>query len=404
MKQEQSHRRRAKTWIGALTAMSLAVVLVACGGGGSSGETTRAQTLSAEASLGARIFSDASLSASGNQSCASCHTSGTGFAQDNFHAAQFGGPLGNLQGGRASPPAAYLHTNTAFAVDVDGAPSGGFFWDGRADSLAAQAAGPFLNPVEMAMPDKASVVARLAAASYAADFKAKYGTAIFGNVDLAYQRMTEAIASFETESNAFHAYSSKYDAFLRGQTTLSAAESRGLALFNDPTKGNCAACHPSDKAANGDHPLFTDFSYDALGVPRNPRLLANADPAHFDLGLCASKGEVAHPDWCGAFKVPSLRNAALRKVYFHNGVFTSLKEVVTFYVQRETHPEKFYPALPGGGHDKYNDLPTAYKANVNTTEAPYDRVLGGTPALTDAEIDDVVAFLGTLSDGWTAAR
>jgi cytochrome c peroxidase len=384
---------------------TIPALFIACGGGGSTDATATSQILSAEASLGARIFNDKNLSASREQSCASCHVDTAGFAQNNGLSAQFGGPLGNLQGGRSSPSAAYLHTNVAFNIDADGTPNGGFFWDGRADSLAEQAAGPFLNPVEMAMPDKASVIDRIKVSSYAADFKAKYGATIFdtANVDLAYQRMTEAIAKFETESSTFHAFSSKYDAFLRDQTTLSAQEQRGLALFNDPLKGNCAACHPSDIADNGDHPLFTDFTYDNLGVPRNPLLSANADAAHFDLGLCTRKGAdpAVNPDRCGAFKVPSLRNVALRKAYFHNGAFTSLKDVVTFYVQRDTNPEKWYPTLPGSGVAKFNDLPVQYQANVNTSEAPYNRILGEAPALSDTEIDDVVAFLGTLSDGYT---
>ena len=165
-------------------------------------------------------------------------------------------------------------------------------------------------------------------------------------------------------------------------------------------KGNCAACHPSGKAADGSFPLFTDFSYDNLGVPRNSAIAANADPDHFDLGLCARAELAARSDLCGAFKVPTLRNVALRKTYFHNGRYTTLKDAVTFYVQRDTHPEKWYPLNPDGSVNKFDDLPAAYRANVNTTEAPYNRRPGDAPALTDAEVDEVVAFLKALSDGY----
>ncbi len=108
----------------------------------------------------------------------------------------------------------------------------------------------------------------------------------------------------------------------------------------------------------------------------------------------------ARTDLCGAFKVPSLRNVAQRQVLFHNGRFTSLKEALTFYGQRDTNPEKWYPLDAAGSVRKFDDLPAAYRGNVNTTEAPYNRKPGDAPALTDAEIDDVVAFLRVLSDGY----
>lgn len=166
--------------------------------------------------------------------------------------------------------------------------------------------------------------------------------------------------------------------------------------------GNCAGCHPSARGADGSLPLFTDFTYDNLGVPRNPALAQNADPTFFDLGLCARpSGELAaRTDLCGAFKVPSLRNVALRSAFFHNGRFGTLKDTLTFYVQRDTNPEKWYPLNPDDSVNKFDDLPAQYHANVNTTEVPYNRKAGDSPALSDAEIDDVIAFLRTLSDGF----
>ena len=138
-------------------------------------------------------------------------------------------------------------------------------------------------------------------------------------------------------------------------------------------------------------------------MPRNPELAQNADLTFFDLGLCGREGGdlAARGDLCGAFKVPTLRNVALRRVLFHNGRFKSLKDALTFYVQRDTSPEKWYPLNSDGSVNKFDDVPALYRANVNTSEAPYNRRPGDAPALSDAEIDDVIAFLNTLSDGYS---
>ena len=382
-------------------ATGVVVVLLASCGGSSSDEQRAPEGLSPAAQLGEKIFRDTSLSASRAQACSTCHVPDNGHAPDNGLPAQFGGPDLTVQGVREAPGIRYLRFNTAFFFASDGTPTGGFFWDGRVASLQAQAAEPFLNPREMAMASKADVVQRLAQATYADEFRALYGAGIFDDADAAYDRMTLAIAQYEKQDEEFAAFSSKYDAFLRGQATLTAQEMRGLALYNDPTKGNCAACHPSARGADGSLPLFTDFTYDNLGVPRNPALQVNADPTYFDLGLCARPdGSLAgRKDLCGAFKVPSLRNVAVRTTFFHNGRFTSLKDALTFYVQRDTNPEKFYPVV-AGVVQKFDDLPVEYHVNVNRTEVPYNRNPGEPPALTDAEIDDVIAFLGALTDGF----
>jgi cytochrome c peroxidase len=384
--------------------LGLSLMLAGCGGGGTAGEAKPAPadaTLSPEAALGEKIFSDVTLSASGRQSCASCHDPAFGHSPPNALAAQFGGPNSDQQGIRKAPGIRYLATNTHFFFASDGTPTGGFFWDGRAPTLAEQATEPFLNPIEMANADKASVVAKLAAAPYAADFKALFGADIFADVDGAYQRLSLAVQQYEREDTEFNSFSSKYDAFLRGTAALSDQELRGLVLYNSPVKGNCAACHPSSRGGDGSMPLFTDFTYDNLGVPRNPELARTADPAYFDLGLCQRPDLPGRGDLCGAFKVPSLRNAGLRQAFFHNGRFKTLKDALTFYVQRDTNPEKWYPLNGDGTVDKFNDLPPEYHRNVNTLEVPYNRHPGDAPALSDAEIDDVIAFLNTLSDGYT---
>jgi cytochrome c peroxidase len=290
--------------------------------------------------------------------------------------------------------------NTAFHFDSEGTPTGGFFWDGRAASLKDQAGQPFLTDFEMANGSKAEVVDRLSRASYANDFKQVFGADIFARPDDAFDRITLALQQYQLEDVEFRPFSSKYDEFLRGRASLSDQELRGLALFNSPDKGNCQACHPSGKAADGSFPLFTDFSFDNLGVPRNPAITRNDDPAYFDLGLCARTDLTASSDLCGAFKVPSLRNVALRQALFHNGRFGTLKEALTFYVQRDTNPEKWYPLNADGAVKKFDDLPPQYVANVNTLEVPYNRQRGDAPALSDAEVDDVIAFLKTLTDGY----
>jgi cytochrome c peroxidase len=394
--------RRVSTWVAAGWA---ACWLAACGGGGTAPAEAPPQesALSAQASLGQKIFNDTSLSASGRQACVSCHAPEAGHSAANDLSVQLGGPLLDQPGHRSSPSIRYLAANTAFHFDTEGTPTGGFFWDGRAASLQDQAGRPFLSAIEMANGSVAEVIERLSRAAYADEFKQLFGADIFSRPDDAFARMTLALQQFQREDPAFRPFTSKYDEFLRGKANLSDQELRGLALFNSPAKGNCAACHPSAKGGDGSFPLFTDFTYDNLGVPRNNELAQNADPAFFDLGLCAREGgDLAdRADLCGAFKVPSLRNVALRRVFFHNGRFKTLKDALTFYVQRDTNPEKFYPLNADSTVRKFDDLPPQYQVNVNTTEAPYNRGPGDAPALSDAEVDDVIAFLQTLSDGYT---
>ncbi len=378
----------------------LALALAGCSGGGSPQTQPQQSTASL---VGAKIFADQSLSASGQQSCQSCHDFASGLAAPNTLSVQSGGVNLERTGLRNSPSITYMRSEFAFHIDPVDGPSGGFFWDGRESTLATQATEPFTNPREMAMPDHSSVVAKLKVASYANDFQAIYGANVFDDVESAYTHMTEAIAAFETEDTRFEPFTSKFDEVQRGAATYSAAEARGFALFTDGSKGNCSACHPSDVGAFGALPIFTDRTYDNLGVPRNTEIPANADPAYYDLGLCNNATiKASNPEVCGAFKVPSLRNVALRHSFFHNGRFHTLKDALNFYVQRDTNPEKFYPLKSDGSYDKFNDLPQQYRQNVNQEEVPYDRHQGDRPALSDAEVDDVIAFLGTLSDGYVA--
>jgi cytochrome c peroxidase len=386
--------------------------LTACGGGSSattaSGTPAPVLTPSAQAAeitvsaLGKLIFRDASLSASGRLACASCHNPDNAHAQTNDLAAQLGGPDLATQGFRAAPSLRYLNLTPRFSFAADGTPSGGFDRDGRAQTLAEQAQRPFLAAHEMANADAAAVIAKLQRAAYAEQFRSVFGAAIFDDPATAFDRVLLALQQYQNEDPAFHPFDSKYDQFIAGKLVLDPAELRGLALFNNPGKGNCAACHTSAKGADGSPPLFTDFSFDNLGVPRNGALAANADPAYFDLGLCGPDRTdlAARRDLCGAFKVPTLRNVATRRVFFHNGRFGNLNDVVAFYVRRDTNPEEWYPTAADGTVQKFDDLPPALRGNVNITEVPYNRRPGDAPALSPTEIDDVVRFLGTLTDGY----
>jgi cytochrome c peroxidase len=212
-----------------------------------------------------------------------------------------------------------------------------------------------------------------------------------------------ALGVFQQNATEFHPFNSKYDAVLRGQATLSPAEERGRTLYLDERKGNCGTCHPIRLGYGGTFPVVSDFGYIAVAVPRNRSLPVNQDPSYYDLGLCGPlRRDLGNrPDLCGMFRAPTLRNVALRHTFFHNGVFHNLKEVMQFYVEREIHPEKWYPRDARGRVRKYDDLPAKYWKNVNR-EAPFDKGPGDEPALSAAEIDAVIAFLNTLTDGWPA--
>jgi cytochrome c peroxidase len=389
-------------------ALTLATALAACSASsGSNPDSNPAapSVLSSAAELGGKIFKDTSLSASGRMSCASCHSPDNAFAAPpGDPAVPHGGPGLDTPGFRNAPSLKYLTQNASFFYDDEGTPTGGFNRDGRADTLAIQARRPFLAAHEMANASAADVVSKLSRASYAADFRALFGEDIFNTPDAAFDHALLALQKYQQEETAeFAPYTSKYDGFLAGNVAFSAQELRGLALFNDPQRGNCAGCHPSGRGPGGAPPLFTDFTYDNLGVPRNPDIPANAAPDYFDLGLCGpDRSDVVaeRPDLCGAFKVPTLRNVALTAPYFHNGRFGTLRDALRFYVRRDTNPEEFYPLDAAGQPMKFNDLPAEYQANVNTTEVPYNRHPGDIPALSDSDIEDVIAFLNTLSDGY----
>jgi cytochrome c peroxidase len=244
------------------------------------------------------------------------------------------------------------------------------------------------------------IVARLQRAPYADDYRKAFGAEIFDDSSKAYAAMLTALERFELEDISFHPYNSKYDDYLDGKAKLSAQEQRGLALFDDPKRGNCATCHLDRKSMDGSHPIFTDYQFEALGVPRNPKIHANASPVYFDMGLCGPLrvDQTKESKYCGLFKTPTLRNVATRHVFFHNGRFHSLKEALRFYVRRDTDPQMWYPVLPSGTIDKFDDLPESLRRNIDIIDEPLTRSKGASPAWSDVEIDDVIAFLKTLTD------
>ena len=384
--------------------------------------------------LGKRIFEDANLSEPRGMSCASCHDPRTAFRSDNKSSIPgvAAGSRPGVFGVRKVPSIMYMSYSPPFGFgprpnDVTGeieiTPAGGQFWDGRAVALDDQVAGPLLDPSEMNNPSKQAVVEKIRDGAYAGLAREVFGDDVFEAPD-AFEKLASAVASYEATPR-FKLFSSRFDDWLEGKTLLSDAEFRGFQAFIDKARGNCLSCHdggnpneayggapaaaPRDSNAplsrNPKNWLFTDFTYDVLGAPRNAAIPANADPARVDLGLCARPGigELAPKGFdtaslCGAFKTPSLRNVAVGGPYLHNGVIASLRDVVAFYFTRDTDPARWYPKSADGTVLKFNDLPAAAWGNVNVKQAPYDRKPGEAPRADDGDIDDIVAFLKTLTD------
>jgi cytochrome c peroxidase len=346
---------------------------------------TAVLALTNEERLGQILYFDRYLSANQNQSCASCHDPDlAGFADPLNQRLPVAFPVSvgsftNLVGGRNAPPAGYAMFSPLFHFDpATGLYVGGQFWDGRALDLQAQAKGPFLNPVEMAMPDEASVINALKdpanpnAAAYQALFLDVYSIDLAGTPDIftTYDKLALAIAAFE-QTPAFASFTSKFDAVVAGAETFTADELAGREIFNrelplaDGTgAGKCFLCHPE--------PLFTDFTYDNLGIPKNKNSLMKKNP--IDLGL---GGVLGDPLEYGKFKVSSLRNLTLTAPYGHNGYFATIEEIVNFYNTRDVAA----PPWPRA------EVP----ATVNMVEL-------GNLGLTPVQEQQLVAFLKTLTD------
>jgi cytochrome c peroxidase len=397
------------------------------------------QPLSAMAQLGELIFHDTRFSSSGKLACASCHQPDHFYGPPSDIPAVMGGPALQTQGVRAVPTLTYLESQPNFSIGPDPAgdndtttslpqlaaqsntaaratktaqstaqsavnivPQGGLFWDGRADTLQIQALGPLLNPLEVDGGSAEQVAAKLRAAPYANRFVELFGAGVLDDPKMLLSEALFAVARYQVEETSFHPFSSKYDAWLEGRARLSRAEMRGYVLYNDPAKGDCAACHLDQPSLDGQPPLFTDHQFEALGLPRNPDLVVNRDPHYFDEGICGPyRHDLAtQTQLCGMFLTPTLRNAATRKVFFHNGVYHNLQQVLDFYNFRDTNPDKIYPRAADGTVEKFNDLPKRYWSNIDSSDPPLDRHLGEKAALTAQDERDIIAFLGTLTDGY----
>jgi len=385
-------------------AFAVAVLIVFCT------QPLMAQELTDQEQLGKLIFFDQSLSIRNNQSCASCHAPNVGWTGPipgiNKAGSVYFGSVRTRFGNRKPPTVAYAGYSLPLYYDSEEEMwVGGMFWDGRAtgwtlgDPLAEQAQGPFLNPLEQGLPAASYVVDRVCASKYADLFKSFCGEEKCDDVPAAYECIARSIAAYERSSEVSQ-FSSKYDAYLAGQATLTEQEALGLELF-EGDKAKCAACHVP--------PLFTDFTYDNLGVPRNPQ-----NPFYFEPewnpegllwvdkglgGFLKSIGE-SYESELGKQKVPTLRNVDKRpgrgfvKAYSHNGYFKSLKGIVNFYNTRDVKPpcnNPFTTEKDAMAQGCWPEAEVIY--NVNTDEL-------GNLGLTPEEEDAIVAFMATLSDGF----
>ena len=402
--------------------------------------------LTAQEQLGKSIFFDDNLSLNRNQSCAACHGPEAGWTGPdstlNAAGAVYEGSVPGRFGNRKPPSSAYATPSPIlhFVRDKkDVLFIGGNFWDGRAtgeklgNPAADQAQGPFLNPLEQALPDNACVVYRVCTAPYPVTFEEVFpGACAIGwpadtelacsagnsvnlsaadriKADAVYDSIGLTVAAYEGSAEV-NAFTSKYDYYLAGQAALTREERMGLALFKG--KGKCANCHIIDPGPDGEPPLLTDFTFDNLGVPKNPDNpfytqdpVFNPDGADWvDLGLggfLATRPDYADyaDDNEGKQKVPTLRNVDKRpypgfvKSYAHNGYFKSLKEIVHFYNTRDVLPECDIDRARGQ-IEKVDCWPEPeVDENVNDSEL-------GDLRLSDSQEDAIVAFMKTLSDGY----
>ena len=388
-------------------------------------EVVAAKKLTPKEELGRRFFFDPSLSTPEGQACSACHLPTVGWtgpdSNVNEKFAVYPGALKPRAGNRKPPTAAYAGFSPKLYRDEEGTFIGGMFWDGRAtgwtldDPLAEQAMGPFLNPLEMNMADKKGVILKIIESDYEDLFRQVWEVDSLdaeNDIDGTYERIARSIAAFE-RSFEVTKFTSKFDDFWRKAAAagldvanidekninqfkdmgLDEDELKGLVLFT--TTGLCAECHVLD-SVDGNPPLFTDFTYDNLGVPRNPNNPFytqdkewNPDGENWvDKGLggfletTQEYAQYAQENY-GKQKVPTLRNLDLRpfegfvKAFTHNGYFKTLKEVVSFYNTRDKEGADWPPP--------------EIAENVNVDEM-------GDLGLTSEEEDLIVIFMKTLSD------
>lgn len=395
------------------TALTLifAITLSACGGGGG-GDTAAADTDTANqdgttttqgtttfptvALLGERLFSDQRLSLTSNQSCASCHNPNQAFIDtrtNNVAGAVSIGDDGVSFGTRNTPTVTYARFTPAFSGTNGNNAQGGQFHDGRASSLADQAGQPFLNPVEMNMPNEAAVIARIQAdADYVAAFQAFFGATVFDDTTTAYNGLKQALAAFQ-ETDAISPFDAKYDRALAGTYTMTAPETQGMNLFFS-NRTNCLTCHHVDNLPQrSPQERFTNHEYFNIGVPANTALnnaLSNANQQtnlvnNGDQGLLDNPA-INNNNAQGRFKTPTLRNVAVTQPYMHNGVFTNLQTVLHFYDHQ------------GGNPARATNPETGQAWNAPEINANISNNQLNMPDLSDNDLDILECFLRTLTD------
>jgi cytochrome c peroxidase len=286
------------------------------------------------ASLGQALFFDLNLSANRNQSCASCHDPEQAFSDSRDNGVSGAASLGDdgtSLGDRNTPGTTYASLIPDFHKNEKGEYIGGYFLDGRAVTMADQAAGPFVNPIEMALPDNAAVVDRVRENSYYVEaMREHFGESIFSDSDKAFRAITESIVAFE-RSALFAPFDSKYDRYLRGEYELTVAEELGRVLIFSQLI-NCSSCHLLDTREYSPGEVFSNHRYHNIGVPANKQVREKngINVSHRDLGLLENPA-VDDPAMAGKFRVPSLRNVAVTGPYMHNGVFKDLRTAILFY-------------------------------------------------------------------------
>ncbi|MBY6243456.1 cytochrome-c peroxidase [Methylosinus sp. Sm6] len=319
-------------------------------------------------SLGNRLFHDLRFSSDGTVACATCHADDKAFTDGPLRTSE---GIGKKTGTRNAPTV----INSAYFTS--------FFWDGRSASLEDQSQHPFVNPVEMGLPTHEPILNIVRSDDFYVDlFKRAFGKT--GDA-ITMEEVKKAIASYE---RTLVSGDSPFDRwrFRKEENAISADAKRGFDLFVG--QGRCVSCHVIEET----QALFTDNRFHNIGVGINraqfdvPRLAAEfltakakgadvdktvlSDPKTSELGRFAVTDQF---DVIGAFKTPTLRNVAVTPPYMHDGSLKTLKDVVKHYNN-------------GGRSD-------GDPAQVNDYLSGGIRPLG----LTEQQMDDLVAFMGTLT-------
>jgi cytochrome c peroxidase len=364
----------------------IAMYLTAAGAAGMA--ATGADELS---DLGQALFFDTDLSALRNQACATCHKPGFAFADGRKSGVAGAVSLGDdglSIGDRNAPSILYTDQVPEFHRNDDGDYVGGFFLDGRSATMQDQAAEPFFNPLEMAMPDRKAVVDRIRDnPGYVASFKALFGEEILADDEKAFEGVVESIVAFE-RSEQFSPFDSKYDRYLRGEYQMTDEEEVGRLLFFSQLVG-CHGCHLLDKRESTRGETFSNHKYHNIGVPVNVavRKKNGLGVAYRDLGLFKNE-QVDDIAQAGKFRVPSLRNVAVTGPYMHNGVFGELRTAILFY-DKYLVSNRVSDINPETG-DRWRDPEVVQNIDLELLQQ-------GQP-ITESGADALAAFLRTLTD------